>query len=169
MSVLAALTLPAELTTPDGDLLVRGAEPADLDALIALIAADPVSAARGDTADDDDKAVYARALEALQADPSNVQLVAERGGEVVATLQLTLIPGLSRRGATRLQVETVRVRDDLRSAGIGRTLMRWVGEVAPTLGAQLIQLTSDAERVHAHRFYERLGYEASHVGYKLTV
>ncbi|WP_345752049.1 GNAT family N-acetyltransferase [Microbacterium rhizophilus] len=167
--MLQGLDLPVELTATDGAFRVRAAGPADLDALIALIAADPVSAARGDTASDEDRAAYASALERLQEDPSNVQLVAERGGAVIATLQLTLIPGLSRRGTTRLQVETVRVRDDLRSAGIGRALMRWVGEIAPRRGAHLVQLTSDAQRVDAHRFYERLGYEASHVGYKLHV
>lgn len=167
--MLRGLDLPVELVAREVGLTVRTAEERDLDALITLIASDPVSASRGDTASDEDRAAYAEALERVQADPSNVQLVAEREGEVVATLQLTLIPGLSRRGTTRLQVETVRVRDDLRSAGIGRALMRWVDELAPSLGANLIQLTSDAERRRAHRFYERLGYTASHVGYKRHV
>ncbi|WP_203136121.1 GNAT family N-acetyltransferase [Microbacterium sp. JZ31] len=167
--MIEALTLPVTLAARDGEFSVRAAESADLDVLVALIANDPVSAARGDTASPDDLDAYARGLEAVQADPRNVQLVAERDGVVIGTLQLTLIPGISRRGAARLQVEAVRVRDDQRSAGIGRALMRWVGDVAPTLGARLVQLTSDAQRVDAHRFYERLGYEASHVGYKLHV
>ncbi|WP_309069299.1 GNAT family N-acetyltransferase [Microbacterium sp.] len=167
--MIDALTLPATLTARDGEFSVRAAAPDDLEPLVALISGDPVSAARGDTASPQDRDAYARALDAIQEDPRNVQLVAERDGDVIGTLQLTLIPGISRRGSARLQVEAVRVRDDQRSAGIGRALMRWVGEVAPALGAQLVQLTSDAQRVDAHRFYERLGYEASHVGYKLHV
>ncbi|GAA3657106.1 GNAT family N-acetyltransferase [Microbacterium marinilacus] len=167
--MLASLTLPVRLSARDGGFTLREATPRDLDALIALIANDPVSAARGDVASADDREAYARGLAAIQADPSNVQLVAERDGETIATLQLTVIPGLARRGATRLQVETVRVRDDLRSAGVGGAMMRWVEDAASALEAHLIQLTSDAARVDAHRFYERLGYARSHVGFKLPV
>ena len=168
--MLNGLPLPVTLTARDGEFHVRAAGSSDLDALVELIAGDPISATRGDTASPDDRDAYARGLDQVQADPRNVQLVAERAGEVIATLQLTLIPGLARRGADRLQVEAVRVRDDVRSLGIGRALMRWVADdVAPALGATLIQLTSDAARSDAHRFYERLGYAASHVGYKLRV
>jgi GNAT superfamily N-acetyltransferase len=77
---------------------------------------------------------------------------------------------MARRGARRLLVEAVRVRTDLRSAGIGSAAMRWVGEqAAPALGAAMVQLTSDAARTDAHRFYERLGYVGSHRGFKLAV
>ena len=168
--MLNDLELPVTLSARDGEFLVRAAESSDLDALIELIAGDPISAARGDTAAPDDRDAYARGLAQIQQDPRNVQLVAERDGVLIGTLQLTVIPGLARRGADRLQVEAVRVRDDLRSQGIGRALMLWISDVAaPALGATLIQLTSDASRRDAHRFYERLGYAASHVGYKLRV
>ncbi|KQY96247.1 transcriptional regulator [Microbacterium sp. Root53] len=168
--MLTALELPAGLSARDGAFILRAAEPSDADALIALISSDPISAARGDVASAADRDAYVGALEAIQEDPRNLQLVAERDGGVIATLQLTLIPGLARRGALRLQVETVRVRDDLRSAGIGGAMMRWVSEVAaPALGARMIQLTSDAARIDAHRFYERLGYAPSHVGFKLSL
>lgn len=98
-------------------------------------------------------------------------LVAEDpSGAVVAMLQLTRIPGLARRGATRLLVEAVRVRADRRSAGVGGALLGWVTDVAaPALGAGLVQLTSDAARTDAHRFYERLGFVGSHVGFKRVV
>ncbi|WP_110590513.1 GNAT family N-acetyltransferase [Microbacterium suaedae] len=168
--MLAGLALPVELSGSASAFTLREARGDDLDALIGLIANDPVSAARGDVASADDRDAYARGLAEIAADPRNAQLVAERDGELVATLQLTVIPGLARRGATRLQVETVRVRHDLRSAGIGAALMRWVSdEAAPTLGANLIQLTSDAARSDAHRFYVRLGYAPSHIGFKLSV
>lgn len=91
------------------------------------------------------------------------------GDAAVATQQLTLVPGLARRGATPLQVEAVRVRSDLRSAGVGGTLMRWTVDAAEGLGADLVQLTSDARRTDAHRFTERLGFVPSHVGFTLPI
>ncbi len=88
------------------------------------------------------------------------------GGDVVALLQLTLIPGLSRGGMKRALVEAVRVRADLRGRRIGEALMAHVEQRARDAGCGLIQLTSDKQRVEAHRFYVRLGYVASHVGMK---
>jgi GNAT superfamily N-acetyltransferase len=121
-------------------------------------------------ASDDDRAAYARGLDDILADPSNDLLVVDLDGAVVATLQLTSIPGMARRGSRRLLVEAVRVRSDLRSAGIGGAVMRWVSDAAaPALGATLVQLTSDAARADAHRFYERLGYVGSHIGFKYNV
>ena len=90
----------------------------------------------------------------------------ERDGEVVAMLQLTLIPGLSRGGMRRALVEAVRVRSDLRSRGIGEALMQQVEGRAKAAGCGLIQLTTDKKRPAAHRFYGRLGYVASHLGMK---
>lgn len=91
----------------------------------------------------------------------------DHAGEPIATMQLTRIPGLTRRGATRLLIEAVRVSSAHRSSGIGSAMMTWVVEVAaPAAGATLVQLTSDAARVDAHRFYERLGFVGSHRGFK---
>ncbi|GGK94721.1 GNAT superfamily N-acetyltransferase [Curtobacterium luteum] len=88
---------------------------------------------------------------------------------MVATFQLTRIPGMARRGSTRLLVEAVRVSSTQRSGGVGTALMRWVtDEAAPSLGASLVQLTSDAARTDAHRFSERLDFVGSHVGFKFT-
>lgn len=85
-------------------------------------------------------------------------------------MQLTVIPGMARRGSTRLLVEAVRVSSERRSAGIGGEMMRWVmGPAALACGASLVQLTSDAARVDARRFYERLGFVGSHVGFKYHV
>ncbi|WP_017571439.1 GNAT family N-acetyltransferase, partial [Nocardiopsis halotolerans] len=81
-------------------------------------------------------------------------------------LQLTFVPGLSHRGATRAQVEAVRVRSDERGVGLGAGLLSWAEGEARRRGAAMVQLTSDASRGDAHRFYERLGYTASHVGFK---
>jgi GNAT superfamily N-acetyltransferase len=96
-------------------------------------------------------------------------MVGEEGGEIVAFLQVTYIPGLSRRGAERCQVESVRVRSDRRGAGLGHELLTWVIERARERGCGLVQLTSDRTRVDALRFYERLGFVDTHVGFKLLL
>ena len=84
-------------------------------------------------------------------------------------MQLTFIPGLARGGATRLQIEAVRVRSDLRGNGLGGAMITWAINEGRRRGSQLIQLTSDGSRAAAHRFYERPGFEASHVGFKLLL
>jgi GNAT superfamily N-acetyltransferase len=168
--MLNALALPHPLSFRTGDAVLRRATEADADAIIALLADDPVSAARGDQAKPEDRGLYTSGLRAILASPENDLLVAEVDGAIVATFQLTLIPGMARRGALRLLVEAVRVRSDLRSAGLGSALMRWVTDsAAPALDAALVQLTSDAARVDAHRFYERLGFVGSHRGFKYAV
>jgi len=169
--VLADLDLPVTLTTRASDVTVRRATPSDLPALMALLADDPISAARGDRADTADEGTYATALRSVLEAPANDLLVVDDAeGTLVGTLQLTVIPGMARQGATRMLVEAVRVSSNQRSGGIGSALMRWVmHEAAPATGATLVQLTSDAARVDAHRFYTRLGFADSHIGFKYSV
>ncbi|GAB6856618.1 GNAT family N-acetyltransferase [Microbacterium xylanilyticum] len=165
--MLPELTLPVPLDTRVGRVMLRRARPDDTAAIVALLADDAISAARGDTASEDDLPAYTAGLESVLADGSNDLLVAEHEGAVVATFQLTRIPGMSRQGSTRLLVEAVRVSSRLRSSGVGSALMRWVMDVATAeLGSPLVQLTSDAKRLDAHRFYERLGFAGSHLGFK---
>jgi len=95
--------------------------------------------------------------------------VAVRDGRVVGTLQLTIVPGLSRRGATRSIIEAVRIHTDERGCGLGGRLIEWAIDESRREGCQLVQLTSDTTRTDAHRFYERLGFTASHVGFKLPL
>ena len=169
--MLHDLALPVRLPARSGEVTLRNATEADLDALMTLLSDDPISAARGDVAAPADRPQYAEALRSIVDDPANALLVAEDpDGQLVGTLQLTRIPGMARRGATRLLVEAVRVSSALRSGGIGSALMRWVTDVAaPALGTPLVQLTSDAARTDAHRFYERLGFTGSHVGFNYRV
>ena len=157
------------LELPAGSCVLRRARADDLDALLGLLADDPISATRGDTGSIADRPAYERAFAAIDADPAHQLLVATIDDVVVGTMQLTVIPGLARVGASRLQIEAVRVRSDRRNLGIGAAMIRWAVAQAPALGAALVQLTSDAARVDAHRFYERLGFSASHVGFKLAV
>ncbi|MFC1443471.1 GNAT family N-acetyltransferase [Streptacidiphilus sp. N1-10] len=148
------------------DHLFRPAVVGDVPAIVALLAADPLGAGRETP---DDLTPYLAAFDQLAADPNQHLLVAERGGEVVGTLQLTVIPGLSRAGATRTVIEAVRVRSTERGLGLGTRLMEHAVEESRRLGASLVQLTSDTSRVDAHRFYERLGFTASHLGFKLAL
>jgi GNAT superfamily N-acetyltransferase len=150
-----------------GSVLLRWATVDDLSTIIDLLADDPISAAGGDSADEGDREAYEAAFAAIDRDPAQRLLVAvEPDGVVVATMQLTVIPGLARRGASRLQIEAVRVAASQRNRGIGAAMIRWAIEDARLSGVPLVQLTSDAARVDAHRFYERLGFDASHVGFK---
>lgn len=143
--------------------LIRRATAEDVPAIVAMLADDPLGATRESP---DDLEPYLAAFRVLDADPHQYLAVADRDGEVVGTLQLTFIPGLSRRAATRAQIEGVRVRSDQRGSGLGAELISWAIEEARARGCRLVQLTSDRTRTDAHRFYERLGYERSHEGFK---
>jgi GNAT superfamily N-acetyltransferase len=113
---------------------------------------------------------YERAFAAIEADPRNEELVlVDGGGQVVGCLQLTYVPGLGKGGAERVLVEAVRVRADLRGAGLGRTLMGLALDRARARGCALAQLTSSRHRSDAHRFYAGLGFRATHEGFKLPL
>ncbi|MDN5754457.1 MAG: GNAT family N-acetyltransferase [Arthrobacter sp.] len=165
--MLKDLPLPATLTVRGGPLTLRRAQEGDLPGLMRLLADDSISASRGDGPGSDPEP-YRLALQDLVDDQGNdLLLVEDPDGTAIAMLQLTRTPGLSRRGSTRLLVEAVRVGTGHRSAGLGSAMLRWVtGIAAPALGASLVQLTSDASRVEAHRFYTRLGFVGSHIGFK---
>ena len=146
-------------------VVFRRATAADLPAMLRLLVDDDLAQARGGYSAEVTPAVAA-AFDEIARDGNNELCVGELGGEVVAMLQLTLIPGLSRGGMRRALVEAVRVRSDLRSRGIGEALMRYAEERAKAAGCGLIQLTTDRKRLAAHRFYERIGYAPSHIGMK---
>jgi GNAT superfamily N-acetyltransferase len=146
-------------------LVIRRATALDVPGIVAMLADDPLGARRESPGDP----AYATAFADIDADPRQFLAVADVDGEVVGTLQLTFIPGLSRRGATRALIEAVRVRADQRGGGLGRELALWAIDTARARGAALVQLTTDASRADAHRFYERLGFVASHVGMKLML
>ena len=147
------------------DTAFRPATRADVPAIVALLADDFLGATR----ETPDEAAYLRAFEDIDADPRNELIVADRDGEVVGTMQLTFIPGLSNRGAERMQIEAVRVCSDLRGQGLGREMIVWALELGRARGCRTAQLTTHRSREAAHRFYERLGFEASHLGMKLVL
>ncbi len=148
------------------DVKIRRATREDLPAIVAMLADDPLGAARETPGD---LTPYLAAFARIEADPQQHLVVAERHGRTVGTLQLTLVPGISRQGSTRTIIEGVRIHADERDGGLGTRLVRWAVDRSRELGADLVQLTSDATRTDARRFYERLGFTASHVGFKLSL
>ncbi|MFJ8437352.1 GNAT family N-acetyltransferase [Kitasatospora sp. NPDC094019] len=148
------------------DLTIRRATGDDLPAIVAMLADDPLGATRESP---DDLTPYRTAFDRIDADPHQHLVVAERAGRTVGTLQLTVVPGLSRKGATRTVIEGVRVHGDERGSGLGTELIEWAIARSRELDAQLVQLTSDITRTDAHRFYERLGFVPSHLGFKLAL
>ena len=150
-------------------LTCRLATRADVPAILALLADDEVSRARDGSVSEAADAAHWAAFEAIDADPRNELIVADQDGEVVGTFQLTFTPSLSRGGGERMTIEAVRVRGDLRGRGLGRQMMRWALDRGRERGARLAQLTTDKKRADAHRFYESLGFVASHEGMKLSL
>jgi GNAT superfamily N-acetyltransferase len=159
--------LPATVTVGDAVVELRRATAADLPALVAMLADDPLGAGR--EADDGDLTSYRRAFDLVDADPAHVLLVAVDGDDVVGTLQLSVLPGLARRGASRGQIEAVRVAAGARGRGLGAAMIGWAVEESRRRGCGLVQLTTDKSRTDARRFYERLGFIASHEGMKLAL
>lgn len=150
------------------DIAVRRATQADVAAIVAMLADDPLGAAREDVSKPTAPA-YLNAFSAIDADPNQILAVMTRDGIVVGTLQLTFIPGLSRKGTLRGQIEAVRVTADQRGEGLGQRLFEWAIAECRARGCRTVQLTTDRSRADAHRFYDRLGFEASHIGYKLAL
>ncbi|MEV6241134.1 GNAT family N-acetyltransferase [Lentzea sp. NPDC051838] len=146
-------------------MTIRRATAADVHPIVEMLADDPLGAQRESPGDP----AYLKAFEVIDADPHQYLAVADSDGEVVGTLQLTFTGGLSRLGMTRATIEAVRVRSDQRGKRLGEQLVLWAIDEARARGCGLVQLTTDASRVDAHRFYERLGFTASHVGMKLPL
>ncbi len=149
-------------------LIIRCATRADVPAIVHLLADDILGEKRELDQDPLPHEYYA-AFERIDSDPNNELIVVESAGEVIGTLQFTMIPSLSFQGSTRAQIESVRVDRRYRSHGIGRYLLNWAIERARQEGCRLVQLSTNAGRVDAHRFYERLGFVSSHIGMKLDL
>lgn len=165
MEAAALATVPL----PTGDVVLRRAGLADVPAIVGLLVDDPLGRSREAGTDAADLSPYLAAFAAVDRDPAHLLAVAVAGDEVVGTLQLTFLPGLSRRGALRAEIEGVRVGPAYRSQGLGRAMVAWAAEEARRRGCALVQLTSHQSRADAHRFYSRLGFVASHVGFKLAL
>jgi len=148
---------------------IRHADFDDLPAIVAMLADDPLGASR-ERLESPPPRAYIDAFAQMNTEESdNHLLVAEINGEVVACLQLTFIPGISRLGMTRAQIEGVRVHADHRGKGIGEALFKHAITRAKARGCGLVQLTTDLTRPEAKKFYDALGFVASHAGMKLAL
>ena len=159
----------AQLSVRGATLALRRAAAEDVPSIVDLLAADQLGATRDGVITGEDLQLYLDAFDVIDADPAHLLLVATDGAQVLATMQLSFLPGLARRGALRAQIEAVRVRHDYRSRGLGAVLFEWAIQEARRRNCALVQLTTDKSRADAHRFYERLGFVASHEGLKLKL
>jgi GNAT superfamily N-acetyltransferase len=151
-----------------GDIIIREAREADLPALIAMFAADQLGG-HGDTSDPEAYPEYARAFAGIAASPNQTLYVAERDADVVGTFQTMITTSLNARGSSAMIIEAVQTRSDMRGQGIGARMIEFAVAEAKGRGVRLVQLTSNAVRKDAHRFYERLGFKPSHLGFKMAL
>jgi GNAT superfamily N-acetyltransferase len=154
------------MSTPEG-LTIRKARRDDVEAIVDIFRGDEIG--HGDAKGPLDLAPYLDAFQRIDASADHVLYVALIGEQVVGTFQRSLIPGPVARGRTRMKIESVHVRGELRSKGIGAVMMRFALEEARRLGVGLVELGSNKKRHDAHRFYERLGFEKSHEGFKMVL
>ena len=150
------------------DLSFRDAVADDVPIIVKMYADDALGTAREQPSDPLPDAYWA-AFHEIDADPRHRLVVAEQDGEIVATFQLSFLPHLVLIGTERAQIEAVRVRSSYRGQGLGRAVLKWAINEARECGCGLVQLTTNAERDDARRFYESLGFEPSHVGMKLNL
>lgn len=150
------------------NLQYRLARENDLPEIVRMLIDDPLGMAREKIADTLPDS-YLSAFQKIDADANQELTVVELNGEIVATFQLTFIQYLTYQGGLRAQIEAVRTRSDYRGKGIGKKVFQYAIERARSRGCHLLQLTTDKKRPDAIRFYESLGFIASHEGMKLKI
>ena len=149
-------------------IVFRSALLADVPAIVALLADDELGSQRENIGMPLDPR-YVDAFQAIEADANQRLVVVADGDEIIGTLQLSFIPGIARMGSWRGQIEAVRIAAHRRDSGLGQKMFDWAISECRSRGCNLVQLTTDKSRTDAHRFYEKLGFKASHEGYKLSL
>ncbi|MHC5232055.1 GNAT family N-acetyltransferase [Brucella sp. LJL56] len=149
-------------------IAIRKAAAADVAAIVSMLADDALGAQRED-ANLPLRDSYRNAFAAIDADPNQLLAVVEHDGEIIGCMQISFIPGLSRMGMWRGQIESVRIASHIRGGGIGRQMIGWAIEQCRERGCGLVQLTTDKSRSDALRFYQSLGFTDSHEGLKLSL
>ena len=150
------------------DLVFRRATHADLGMIVDMLADDPIGASREDISRPLN-AKYLAAFTAINTDPNQFLMVMEDAGDLVGFLQLSFIPGISRLGIWRGQIESVRINSTRRGEGLGQRMLEWAIERCREKGCELVQLTTDKTRYNTVHFYESLGFKATHEGMKLNL
>lgn len=149
-------------------ITIRQAREEDVPAIVAMFASDAIGG-HGDTTDPSALVDYIAAFRRIGTSPNETLYVAERDGEVIGTFQTVITTALTGRGSSSMIVEAVHTRADCRGQGIGETMIRFCLAEAERTGMRLVQLTSNSARKDAHRFYERLGFTPSHIGFKFRL
>lgn len=149
-------------------LIVRDARREDVAAIVAMLSDDFLGRGRESGVD---LTPYLEAFEGMQRDANTMLCVAcvEGSDEPIGTFQLVYMQGLSLRACKRAEIEAVRVHASMRGKGIGRQMFDWAIARARADGCGLLQLTTNRQRVDGQRFYDQMGFEASHIGYKMTL
>jgi len=150
------------------ELIFRRANRADLGAIVDMLVDDMIGKSREDGSRPLN-AKYIAAFKAIEADRNQFLMVTEEAGEIVGCLQLSFIPGLSRLGVWRGQIESVRIKSSKRGGGLGHKMFDWAIAECRIKGCELVQLAMDKTRTDSLRFYESLGFKASHEGMKLDL
>ena len=156
------------MTFHASDILIRQARRGDLPALVAIFAADALGG-HGDTTDPEAFQDYVRAFAVIEASPDQTLYIADRCGEVVGTFQTMVTTSLTGRGSSAMIIEAVQTRADMHGQGIGAAMIEFAIAEAKRRGIRRVALTSNAQRKNAHRFYERLGFKPSHLGFKMAL
>ncbi|QIE26425.1 Aminoalkylphosphonate N-acetyltransferase (plasmid) [Caballeronia sp. SBC1] len=149
-------------------IVFRTALLADVPAIVALLADDELGSQREIIGTPLNQR-YVDAFQAIEADVNQRLVVVADGDEIIGTLQISFIPGIARMGSWRGQIEAVRIAAHRRDSGLGHKMFEWAISECRSRGCSLVQLTTDRSRTDAHRFYEKLGFKASHEGYKLAL
>lgn len=150
------------------NIIIRSATHADIAVIVHMLADDELGRQRENPSYPLPDA-YFRAFEQISNDPNHELIVLEVDGKPAGTLQLMFLPSLSHQGTMRAQIESVRIDSAYRGRGLGSQLIQWAIAHAKERGAGLLQLTSNASRTDAHRFYQKLGFKTGHVGMKLSL
>jgi N-acetylglutamate synthase-like GNAT family acetyltransferase len=148
------------------DLFSRKANIKDVPRIVELLLEDDLGQAREDAQNND---AYLKAFKLIDSDPNQYLMAVEKDNQIIATCHLTIMPSLTFQGATRMQIEAVRVAQNYRGQGIGEWMFEKVKEYAKLQDASLLQLSTNSKRERAKHFYEKLGFEASHIGMKMKI
>ena len=148
-------------------MIFRKAKLEDVPMIVAMLADDALGATR-ERFENPLPKVYTDAFQNIDKDPNQELIVVEdENGQIIGTLQLSFLQYLTYQGGIRAQIEAVRIHKDFRGKGLGEQFFRWAITRVKAKGAHVVQLTSDKKRPNAIRFYEKLGFVASHEGMKL--
>ncbi|PYZ94782.1 GNAT family N-acetyltransferase [Salipaludibacillus keqinensis] len=150
------------------DIQFRMATEQDLDQIVKMLA-DDVLGRKREKYEHPLPDSYLKAFQAIESDPNNELVVACQGEEIIGVQQITFTPYITHQGGWRATIEGVRTTSSSRSKGVGTKLIKWGIQRAKERGCHLIQLTTDKERPDALRFYEKLGFKATHEGLKLKL